>query len=84
MVDKINSINRFAAGMLSNTRNSTPRAALEVMYELIPIPLVIKREALGIFCKEQRGPKRGNPRTCQVTFKEMGKICRSMATQRGR
>ena len=51
MVNKINSCNRLAAGMLSNTRNSTPRAALEVMYDLIPIPLVIKRATMASFVR---------------------------------
>ena len=52
----INSINRLAAGMLSNTRNSTTKAALEVMYDLLPIPRVIKREAVVSF--EQKSTKR--------------------------
>ena len=39
--------------MLSNNRNSTPRAALEVMYDLIPIPLVIKREAMASFVRNR-------------------------------
>ena len=31
----------LAVGMLTNARISTPRAALEVIYDLIPIPSVI-------------------------------------------
>ena len=53
MIDKINSINRLAAGMLSNTRSSTPRAALEVMYDLKPIPLVIKRKSMASFIRNR-------------------------------
>ena len=53
MVNKINSINRLAAGMLSNIRNITPRAALEVMYNLTPIPLVIKCEAMASFVRNR-------------------------------
>ena len=53
MINKINSINRLATGMLSNTRNSTPRAALEVMYNLPPIPLVVKREAMTSFIRNR-------------------------------
>ena len=53
MVNKINFINRLTAGMLSNTRNSTPRVALEVMYDLILIPLVIKREAMASFVRNR-------------------------------
>ena len=51
--NKINSINRLAAGMLSNTRHSTPRAALEVMYDLLPIPLVIRREAMTSYIRNR-------------------------------
>ena len=57
MINKINSINRLAAGMLSNTRNSTPRAALEVMYDLTPIPLVIKRESMASFVRNREALK---------------------------
>ena len=49
--------------MLSNTRNSTPRVALEAMYDLIPIPLVIKGEAMASFVSNRvalRGETRGH------------------------
>ena len=59
-INTINSINRIAAGMLSNTRNSTPRAALEVMYYLIPIPLVIKREAMTSYIRNREALRDGN------------------------
>ena len=54
--DKINSINSLAAGMLSNTTNSTQRAAMEVMYDLIPIPLVIKQEAMASYIMSKESP----------------------------
>ena len=63
MIQKINSINRLAAGMLSNTRHSTPRAALEVMYNLPPIPLVIKREAMSSFIRNKEALKTVNKGT---------------------
>ena len=44
--DKLDSINRLAVAMLSNTRNSTPRLALEVMYNLPPNHLLIQKEGL--------------------------------------
>ena len=40
--------------MLSNTRNSTPRVALEVMCDLIPIPLVIKGEAMASYIRNKK------------------------------
>ena len=39
--------------MLSNTKKSTPRADLEVMFDLIPIPLLIKREATSSFARNR-------------------------------
>ena len=60
MINKINSINRLAAGMLSNTRHSTPRAALEVMYDLLPIPLVIKREAMMSYIRNREALRDNN------------------------
>ena len=60
MINKINPINRLAAGMLSNTRNSTPRAALVVMYDLIPIPLVIKHESMASFIRNREALREGN------------------------
>ena len=62
MVNIINSISRLAAGLLSNTRNSTPWATLKVMYDLIHIPLVIKQEAMASFVRNkeaQRGETGG-------------------------
>ena len=46
--DKIDNINRLAAAMLSNTRRSTPRLALEIMYNLAPNHILILRE--GLLC----------------------------------
>ena len=60
MVNKVNSINRLAAGMLSNTRHSTPRAALEIMYNLMPIPLVIKGEAMTSYIRNREALRDGN------------------------
>ena len=42
----INQLNKLACNIISNTRRSTPRAALEVMYDLPPLDLVVKKEAL--------------------------------------
>lgn len=60
----INSINRLAVGILSYMRNSTPRAALEIMQDLSPITYAIKREAMmaymrnkEVISKEIRGGK---------------------------
>ena len=44
--EKIDNINRLAVAMLSNTRKSTPRLALEVMYNLPPNHLLVLREGL--------------------------------------
>ena len=44
--DKIDNINRLAAAMLSNTRRSTPRLALEIMFNLPPNHILIQREGL--------------------------------------
>ena len=69
MVNKINSINRLAVVMLSSSRNSTARAALEVMYNLISIPLVIKREAMTSFVRNRealRGETRVNSEKSQM------------------
>ena len=44
--EKIDSINRLAVAILSNTRRSTPRLALEVMYNLTPNYLLIQKEGL--------------------------------------
>ena len=44
--EKIDNINRLAAAILSNTRKSTPRLALEVMYNLPPNYILVLREGL--------------------------------------
>ena len=44
--EKIDSINRLAVAMLSNTRRSTPRSALENMYNLSPNHILVIREGL--------------------------------------
>ena len=44
--EKIDNINRLAVALLSNTRRSTPRLALEVMYNLPPNHLLVVREGL--------------------------------------
>ena len=45
--DDMNRINKLMVAILSNTRHSTPRLALEVMYGLPPLDLELKREALA-------------------------------------
>ena len=45
--DKLNMVNNLAASMISNTRRSTPRAALQIMYDLPPLDLVVNYEALA-------------------------------------
>ena len=44
--DKINTINRLAVAILSNTRRSTPQMALEIMYNLPPNHILVEREGL--------------------------------------
>ena len=44
--EKIDSINKLTVAKLSNTRRSTPRLALEVIYNLTPNHLLIIREGL--------------------------------------
>ena len=45
-LEKIDNINKLAVALLSNTRRSTPRLSLEVMYNLPPNHLLIIREGL--------------------------------------
>ena len=72
MINKINSINRLAVGMLSNIRNSTPRAALEIMYDLMPIPLVIKREAMTAYIRNREALRDGNKnRTAKALLRKV-------------
>ena len=44
--EKIDNINRLAAAILSNTRRSTPKLALEIMFNLPPNHILILREGL--------------------------------------
>ena len=44
--EKIDNINRLAVAMLSNTRRSTPRDALEIMYNLPPNRTLVVKEGL--------------------------------------
>ena len=73
MIEKINSINRLAAGMLSNTRSSTPRAALEVMYDLKPVPLVVKREAMTSFIRNREAIREGTRERSEKSHKRKRK-----------
>ena len=41
MRDKFNKLNFLAVSMMSNTRRSTPRLALEILYVLPPLHLVV-------------------------------------------
>ena len=44
--EKVDNINHLAVAMLSNTRKSTPRLALEIMYNLPPNHILVQREGL--------------------------------------
>lgn len=39
--------------MLGNTQNSTPKAALEIMYDLSPTSYVIKKEAIQAYLRNK-------------------------------
>ena len=51
MKDKLNKLNFLAVSMISNTRRTTPRLALEVMYNLPPLHLVVIQEALSAMAR---------------------------------
>ena len=53
MKDKLNKLNYLAVSMISNTRKTTPRLALEVMYDLPPLHLVVIQEALSAIARNR-------------------------------
>ena len=53
MQDRLNKLNHLAVGMISNTRKSTPRLALEVMYDLPPLHFIVMQEALSAIARNR-------------------------------
>ena len=53
MKGKIDKLNFLAVSMMSNSRRSTPRLALEVMYDLPPLHLVVKHEAISAMARNR-------------------------------
>ena len=51
--ERIDSINRLAVAMLSNTRKSTHRLALEVMFNLPPNHLLVQKEGLSALVRNR-------------------------------
>ena len=45
--DKINSVTNLAVSVISNTRRSTPRLALQIMYDIPPLDLIVNYEAMA-------------------------------------
>lgn len=52
--DKLNKVNILAASMIGNTRKSTPRIALEIMYDLPPLDLAVTYEAIASLARNRR------------------------------
>ena len=53
MKDKLNKLNFLAVSMMSNTRRTTPRFALEIMYDLPPLHLVVIQEAISAMARNR-------------------------------
>ena len=53
MKDKLNKLIFLAVSMICNTRKTTPRLALEVMYDLPPLHLVVIQEALSAMARNR-------------------------------
>ena len=54
MKDKLNKLNHLlAVSMISNTWKTTPRLALEIMYDLPPLHLVVIQEALSAMARNR-------------------------------
>ena len=51
--EKLNKLNYLAVSMISNTRKTTPRLALEIMYDLPPLHLIIIQEALAAIARNR-------------------------------
>ena len=51
--EELNQLNKLACSLISNTRKSTPRAALEVMFDLPPLDLIVKKEALCCYARNR-------------------------------
>ena len=50
---KLNKINFLAVTMMSNTRRTTPRLALEIMYDLPPLHLVVIQEVISAMARNR-------------------------------
>ena len=53
MKDKLNKLNFLAVSMMSNTRRTTPRLALEIMYDVPPLHLVVIQEAISAMARNR-------------------------------
>lgn len=51
--DKINAVNNLAVSIIANTRKSTPRLALEVLYDIPPLDLVVQYEAIASLARNK-------------------------------
>ena len=51
--EKVNKINHLAVSMIANTRRTTPRLALEVLYDLPPLDLITKYEGLAAVARNK-------------------------------
>ena len=53
MKDKLNKLNFLAESMMSNTRRTTPRLALVIMYDLPPLHFVVIQEAISAMARNR-------------------------------
>ena len=53
-VKELNIINKLACKMITPVRRTTPRNALEIIYDLIPLDLYGKYEALASLTRQEK------------------------------
>ena len=49
--EKLNTVTNLVVSLLSSTRRSTPSAALQILYDIPPLDLMIKYEAIALLSR---------------------------------
>ena len=52
--EKLNTVTNLAVSQISNTRRSTPRATLQILYDIPPLDLIMKYEAIVLLSRNRK------------------------------